>query len=78
MKQRNLLQKYSRKAGKEDTKVMWKKIMKPVISSLLIAVMAAGCGKTGEDAAGPPEEDEVILTWAVFETDNYKIGRAHV
>ncbi len=53
---------------------MKKRIVWTIISSLLVAALAAGCGKSGGGGADSPdkgESNEVTLTWAVFETDNY-------
>lgn len=53
---------------------MKKRIVRTIISSLLVTALAAGCGKSGGGGADSPdkgESNEVTLTWAVFETDNY-------
>lgn len=54
---------------------------KKIVSAILMAAMAAslftGCGnkgtedKTPDNAGAGTSKDEITLTWAVFETDNY-------
>ena len=54
---------------------MKKKIVRTIIASLLATTLVAGCGSSGNsggsDASDSGSSDEVTLTWAVFETDNY-------